>query len=115
VANPERAAQVGANQPPTVAPLPRVLCSRTDGTVSSEGGQSPPMFVLNSNLFAIVVFNESFICPGRTCRKTSERCAEIKTLRVSGGNRSIDAAWIARGLKLKLTFELKSHEAMAAQ
>jgi len=35
------------------------------------------------------VMNESFICPGHTYGKSSERREVMKTLRVSGGNRSI--------------------------
>jgi len=40
-------------------------------------------------LFAIVVMNASFMCPGHTYGKSSERREAMKTLRVSGGNHSI--------------------------
>ena len=40
-------------------------------------------------LFVIVLMNASFICPGHTYGKSSEKREIMKTLRVSGGNRRI--------------------------
>jgi len=49
---------------------------------------SSPNLFCTVMLFVIVVMNASFMCPGHTYGKSSERREAMKTLRVSGGNRS---------------------------